>query len=202
VGGQRHAPAALPPWKARHPLYRRLGGPQDRSGRVRKISPPQGFDPRTAQPVASRYADWAIAAHTTNYTARFFYHCPEHRSCHGMFRRMHGFCTTVPCSVRRWDEDPVAGLLFGPEGRHLSPPFMQELVYVKAASWERRVCQLSTFRYPHGQKQGVHYVTRRTKTSGARSLLHLPAGQVCVSARSVVSELARGTLWRIREGRR
>jgi hypothetical protein len=27
VGGQRHAPAALPPGKTRYPLYRRLGGP-------------------------------------------------------------------------------------------------------------------------------------------------------------------------------
>jgi hypothetical protein len=25
---------------------------------------PPGFDPRTVQPVASRYTDWAIAAHT------------------------------------------------------------------------------------------------------------------------------------------
>jgi hypothetical protein len=45
VGGQRHAPAALPPGKTRFPLYRRLGGPQGRSGRVRKISPTPGFDP-------------------------------------------------------------------------------------------------------------------------------------------------------------
>jgi len=37
------------------PLYRRLGGPQGRSGQVRKISPPPGFHPRTVQPVASRY---------------------------------------------------------------------------------------------------------------------------------------------------
>ena len=37
VGGQRHAPAALPPGKTRYPLYRRLGGAQGRSGRVRKI---------------------------------------------------------------------------------------------------------------------------------------------------------------------
>ena len=50
VGGQRHAPAALPPGKTRYPLYRKLGGPQGRSGRVRKISPPPRFDPRTAQP--------------------------------------------------------------------------------------------------------------------------------------------------------
>ena len=49
----------LPPGKTRYPLYRRLGRHQDRSGQVRKIWPPPGFDPRTAQAVASRYNDWA-----------------------------------------------------------------------------------------------------------------------------------------------
>jgi hypothetical protein len=43
VGGQRHATAALPPGKTRYPLYRRLGGPQGRSGQVLKISPPTGI---------------------------------------------------------------------------------------------------------------------------------------------------------------
>jgi len=62
VGGQHHAPAALPPGKAQYPLYRRLGGPQGQSGRVRKISLPLGFDPRTAQPIASRYTSWDILA--------------------------------------------------------------------------------------------------------------------------------------------
>jgi hypothetical protein len=57
VSGQRHAPASLPTGKTYYPLYRRLGGSQDRSGRVRKISPPSRFDPRTVQPVASRYTD-------------------------------------------------------------------------------------------------------------------------------------------------
>ena len=65
-GGQHHTPAALPPLKTLYPLYRRLGGPQGRSGRVRKISLPPGFDPRTVQPVASRYTDWAIAAQFVN----------------------------------------------------------------------------------------------------------------------------------------
>jgi len=51
VGAQRHAPAALPPGKTRYSFYRRLGGTQGRSGRVRKISPPPGFDPQTVQPV-------------------------------------------------------------------------------------------------------------------------------------------------------
>ena len=66
MGGQRHGPVALPPGSTRYPLYRRLGGPQGRSGRVRKISPPSppGFDPRTIQLVAIRYTDWAIPAET------------------------------------------------------------------------------------------------------------------------------------------
>jgi hypothetical protein len=63
IGGQRQAPAALPQGKSRYPLYRRLSGPQGRCGRVRKISPPPGFGPRTVQPVASRYTDWAIPVH-------------------------------------------------------------------------------------------------------------------------------------------
>jgi hypothetical protein len=51
--------------ETRYQLYRRQGGPQGRSGRLRKISPPPGFDPQTVQPVASRYTDWAIPAHRT-----------------------------------------------------------------------------------------------------------------------------------------
>jgi hypothetical protein len=43
VGGQRHAPAALPPVTTQYPLYRRQGGPQGRSGRVRNISSPTGI---------------------------------------------------------------------------------------------------------------------------------------------------------------
>jgi hypothetical protein len=65
VGGQRYAPASLPPGKTSYLLYRRLGGLQEQSGRVRKISPLQGFDPRTVKPVASRYTDWAIQVHYT-----------------------------------------------------------------------------------------------------------------------------------------
>ena len=36
-------PGRFTPIKTRYPLYRRLGGPQGRSGRVRKISPPTGI---------------------------------------------------------------------------------------------------------------------------------------------------------------
>ena len=47
------------PGKDSYPLYRRLGGPQGRSGQVRKISSPPGFDPRTIQAAASRNTDYA-----------------------------------------------------------------------------------------------------------------------------------------------
>ena len=50
VGGQRHDPTSLPLGKTGYPLYRRLFGPRDRSGRVRKISPPPGFVSRTVHP--------------------------------------------------------------------------------------------------------------------------------------------------------
>jgi hypothetical protein len=60
VSGELYASAVLPPWETRYPLYRRLNRLQGLFKRVRKISHPQGFDPRTVQPVASRYTDWAI----------------------------------------------------------------------------------------------------------------------------------------------
>jgi hypothetical protein len=59
-GWQSHASAALPPGK--RPLYRRLGGAQGRTGLVRKISQPPGFDPQTVQSVASCYTDLAFPA--------------------------------------------------------------------------------------------------------------------------------------------
>jgi hypothetical protein len=56
----RPRPGRFIHWKdTRYPLYRRLGEPHGRSGRVRKISPQPGFDPRTVQPVA-------IPAHAPN----------------------------------------------------------------------------------------------------------------------------------------
>jgi len=61
MGGQRSCPGRFDLGKETHyPLCRRLNGPQGRSGRLRKTSTPQGFDPLTAQPVASHYTDYAI----------------------------------------------------------------------------------------------------------------------------------------------
>ena len=75
VDGQHHAPAALPPGMIRCPLYRRLGRPQGRSGRVLKISPPPGFDPRTVQLVAIRYTDYAITVHKQVKTRTILFMC-------------------------------------------------------------------------------------------------------------------------------
>ena len=63
MGGQRQAPATLPPRKTRYPLYGRLVGPQDRSGRLRNISPPTGIRSPDRPALASRYTDWVITAH-------------------------------------------------------------------------------------------------------------------------------------------
>ena len=55
VGDQSHAQTALPPV----PNLQEAGWAHSLSGRVWKISPPPAFDPRTLQPVASRYAGYA-----------------------------------------------------------------------------------------------------------------------------------------------
>ena len=59
-GGGCNALSALPPGKAWYPSFRKLGGPQGRSGHVWNVLPPPGFDPRTVQPKACHCTDWAI----------------------------------------------------------------------------------------------------------------------------------------------
>ena len=75
---------SLPPGKTRNPVYRRLGGPQGRSGQFRKISPPPGFDLGPAQPVASHYTDWAIPAQGAQFSS-------DIRKNIGFIRRFPGF---------------------------------------------------------------------------------------------------------------
>ena len=48
----------LPPGKTWYPFYRRLCGPQGRSGRVENLVPTV-IRSRTFQPAVSRYTDWA-----------------------------------------------------------------------------------------------------------------------------------------------
>jgi hypothetical protein len=71
VGGKRHAPAAFPPVKRLSThytggwLYLRVG--QDGCRKYR-LPTPQVIDPRTVQPVASRYTDWAISGREEKHT--------------------------------------------------------------------------------------------------------------------------------------
>jgi hypothetical protein len=60
VGGQRHAPATLLPGTRCTGGWVGPRGVLDGWG---KISPLLGFDPRTVQPIESRYMDYAIPAH-------------------------------------------------------------------------------------------------------------------------------------------
>jgi len=61
------------PGKDPVPIVQEAGWTQGRSGQVWKILPPPGFDPRTIQPIASRYTDYAtwstyVIAVPTKYT--------------------------------------------------------------------------------------------------------------------------------------
>jgi hypothetical protein len=66
----------LLPGKTRYPFYRRLDGPQGRSGRAENLVP-TGIRSRTVQPVVSRYIDWATR--TTTYI--ILYHIIVWRWC-------------------------------------------------------------------------------------------------------------------------
>jgi len=73
MGGQRNDPVALLPGKPRYAFTRRLDGPQGRCGRMRKISPPPAFNPRTVQPVACNYTEYVIPAHNQQEQKRRFH---------------------------------------------------------------------------------------------------------------------------------
>ena len=66
VDGQRHCLVALNRKYTRYPFYRRLSGPQGRSGHLRNIPPPPGFDTRATQPIASRCTDSYPDPHLKN----------------------------------------------------------------------------------------------------------------------------------------
>jgi len=63
VGGEGHAPAALPQEKEKCLFFGGLGGLLGLSGRVTTTLPPPGFDPQTVQPISSLYKVNVISAH-------------------------------------------------------------------------------------------------------------------------------------------
>jgi hypothetical protein len=88
VGGQRHAPAALPP--GNRPGTLRIGGsvgPRAGLGGCGKSRPPPGFDHRTVQPVGSRYTNYAIPAHKNIFVNVFsLKHKKRYAKTHAAFR--------------------------------------------------------------------------------------------------------------------
>ena len=72
VGGQRHAPAALPPgkWTGVNCIGGWVGNRTGLDGAENIAS--TGFDPGTVQPVESGYTDWAIPAPTLQLVWIFF----------------------------------------------------------------------------------------------------------------------------------
>ena len=121
MGGQLHAPTALSSGKIRYPLYRRLCGLQSRSGRVRKISPPPGFDHRTAQAVATRYTDCAIPPPPSYFllflNLTYFFKKYERSSFQSVTRRL------------RWRHE------FNPMAVHMGlivPPLTLEHIFLRA----------------------------------------------------------------------
>jgi len=94
---------SLPQGKTRYPLCRRLRGPQARSGQVRKISPSPGFNPRTVQPVASRYTDYA----TRPLQQYYAYNYMSNYSCFIVCIEFHVACmeTKICCSCTHQVED-------------------------------------------------------------------------------------------------
>ena len=89
---------SLFPGNTRYPLKRRLCGPQGRSGQVRKISPPPGFDPRTIQPVASPYTDWVTRP--TMVYVRGLYYCSYAAVFRGMIAWGVSTCRRFVCLKR------------------------------------------------------------------------------------------------------
>ena len=58
------------PGKMQYPFYRRLGGPQGRSGRAENLIP-TGIRSRTVQPIVSCYTDWTTQPTYLHFTVLF-----------------------------------------------------------------------------------------------------------------------------------
>ena len=65
----------LPPGKTQYPFYRRLVGPQDRSGRAENLVP-TGIRSLSVQPVVSRYTDRDTGTTTNEVSSSYFYFMP------------------------------------------------------------------------------------------------------------------------------
>ena len=151
-------PAALPAGMTRYLLYKMLGRPRSRSERVRKISPPPGFNPRTVQLVASRNTDWAIAAQVNN-------HSPYKLVIHVLPLDSRGqSLSTEATEVSRYAVSPVRRRQ---SFRRLWDEFSKTWATWPPAATPRTEfdlgkdlgCWQNEFKYPHLLQPGVHVCT-------------------------------------------
>jgi len=116
----------LPPEKTRHPLYRRLGGPQGRSGRAENLVP-TGIRSRTVQPLAQ-------SLYRLSYRAQ---------SCHikTNFNFLDGF-SKKNYSNFKFHENPSTGSRVVPRGRTANGRFFQFLHNApERGNKEERTCR-------------------------------------------------------------
>ena len=119
-------PGRFTPGKDPVPILQEAGWPQGRSGQVRKISPTPGFDPRTVQPVASRYSDWDIPAHQGDGNKEIHYQFPKKNYAPYLFR-----CSCTQCTVCH---------------------FRHSFVFVRS-KWKLLLSELSCISWQHLQKK-------------------------------------------------
>jgi hypothetical protein len=118
VSDERHALAALALGK-RPSIYSIGGnvGPDGRSGRVRKISPPLGFDSRPVHPLSNRYTDYA------RILSVLLILCPVKKDLHG--RYLH----TLTKNSRSSDRSGPRTLVFG-GGLRIRDTYVHMHVYI------------------------------------------------------------------------
>ena len=88
------------PEKIRYPFTGGRVGPRALSGRVRKIAPSPGYDPRTLQPVASRYASYKHVCQSVvfHYCYKYRQVCDTSQNTHKIFEtcwRINGYVRNI-----------------------------------------------------------------------------------------------------------
>jgi hypothetical protein len=157
-------PLYPPPRKSpRYPFYRRLGGPQSRSGLYGKFFTLPGLElplPLVVQPVASSYTDRAIGGcHKLqpNYTvSRLRSQCPVNLKSTILDNRCKAYCFLGMCEASKMETHPVAcdmfiSIIYDTEVHgHVSIPAAAMRVAACVSFHTSRHCSLSGTRQGEG----------------------------------------------------
>jgi hypothetical protein len=133
--GQLHTPAALPPGKRpRYPLERRLGGPQNRSGRrvEEKIVGPTGT--RTSTPLSRTLSLYRLCYPGSMFLRNVGTPLLDHAASHTVDDRLH--CKNLISLYLRWEHLNKKKLLecrlvTGRHGKMLTAVMRQQPLYLR-----------------------------------------------------------------------